>query len=203
VPRSKRNWFAVNVRVNPLEGGGGPLDGGYELSSRMEAQVDDPALGYLVTLVVNAHEGRVVCESVTVHQRDNGPPVTGSSLRAVVVDGYVQLVIGAPAVVMKPIERTEESVTYRLLSGEELADVAGRGARRTADETLPAVVQVYRQALMDADPRVRSSPTATVARRLNYSRGHAARLVSQARTRGLLGPARRGRAGERQAPKVA
>lgn len=61
-------------------------------------------------------------------------------------------------------------------------------APRVDDELLSQVAAIYRGA-----PR---SPTKTVGARLGYSRAHAGRLVMEARSRGLLGPARGTTAGE-------
>jgi hypothetical protein len=68
--------------------------------------------------------------------------------------------------------------------------------RRPTADVLPKVAQIYRAALASDDEFEREAPTAAVAKRLNYSRGHASRLVSAARKQGLLGEARRGRSGE-------
>jgi hypothetical protein len=59
---------------------------------------------------------------------------------------------------------------------------------------LGSVAREYRRAL--ANPQTRRRATQTVANKLGYERGHITRLLTEARKLGLLGPARRGQAGE-------
>ena len=74
-----------------------------------------------------------------------------------------------------------------------------RGARRPrrgsplTDSNLRQVADLYRAALDRGDP-----PTQTVADAMHVARSTAARWVAAARERELLGPALRGRAGERR-----
>jgi hypothetical protein len=73
----------------------------------------------------------------------------------------------------------------------------GQGTRRSRSgspltaEHLSEVAERYRKALKQGLP-----PTQTVADEMHAARSTAARWVAKARERGLLGPARRGRAGE-------
>lgn len=71
---------------------------------------------------------------------------------------------------------------------------AAQRQHRPTQETLPEVAAAYREAL--EDPTTARAPTAHVGRKLNYSRGHAAKLVGLAREAGLLGPALGTKAGE-------
>jgi hypothetical protein len=72
-----------------------------------------------------------------------------------------------------------------------------RDARRphrgspVTDENLRQVAKLYRAAIKRGDP-----PTETVAETMHIARSTAARWVTRARERKLLGPALRGRAGE-------
>jgi hypothetical protein len=68
---------------------GQPLGGGVELVVDATFDIDDPELSYLVALQVVAHEGRLACKTLTVSQRDGGPPVTGQGLRAVTIETYL------------------------------------------------------------------------------------------------------------------
>jgi hypothetical protein len=76
----------------------------------------------------------------------------------------------------------------------ELANLARpeRG-KRISDEFLRQVADVYRYALGRG-----LAPTAAVGEAFNYSRSTAGRWIVEARRRGLLGPAIRGRAGEKE-----
>lgn len=94
-----------------------------------------------------------------------------------------------------------EGGVARFPTPEESADFYGRytgNARRPrrgspiTDKNLSDVADLYRAALRRGDP-----PTQKVAEEMHVARSTAARWVSAARKRGLLGPAMRGRAGER------
>ena len=65
-----------------------------------------------------------------------------------------------------------------------------RGSPITEDNLLE-VARVYREAVKHGDP-----PTQAVADGMNVARSTAARWVAAARTRGLLGPAMRGKGEE-------
>jgi hypothetical protein len=205
--KPKRDLSRVQITGHPVDigrgPGGGPLEGGLRLTRELPFDVDDPEMPYLMTLVVRAQEGKLVCGEATIRQRLDGPPVTGAVLRSVVVDSYLRLIrqgLSEPArfggmVLIREVATTSESRIYEPPSQEDLVALSRTEHRRTSlDEMLPRVANAYREAL--ADPVDAFAPTLSVARRLYVSRGHAARLVSQARKAGLLGPARRGIAGE-------
>ena len=182
--------------------GGGPLEGGLLLLNGFEALIDDPSISFLVTLDVLALGGRLAASAVTVRRRAEGGPVTGSALRAVTVERYLQqtrdrLAKSSPPLVGKVRESQAGWRRWSPPSKAEWADFAdGQRRRRRPEETLPAVAAAYREALASDDWEIRRAPTAEVGRRLNFSRGHAARLVSKSRKAGLLGPASQGRSGE-------
>lgn len=194
----------VGSPVDAEKEGGGPLDGGLLLLQRFTADVDDRSLDCLVTLTIRAYRRRLAVESVIVRPRDPGaPPVTGTVLRALTLDAYVQearrVIEETPGLfLLASVSNTSEhAVTWNLPSEEDLRSFeTGQRRRRSTQELLPQVADVYRAALADRDPRVRAAPTEEVGLRLHFSRGHAARLVTAARKAGLLGPASRGRAGE-------
>ena len=77
--------------------------------------------------------------------------------------------------------------------GRVIGGVQGRRARKDSHgpEHFAEVAQVYRDALACQVP----SPTRQIALRFNVSRSTAAKWVSEARRRGLLGPTRQGVAG--------
>jgi hypothetical protein len=76
------------------------------------------------------------------------------------------------------------------------ATVHSQRGKRLSNELLAQVADTYRDALSRG-----LSPTDTVAADFPTSRSTAGRWVMEARRRGLLGPAVRGRAGEQQPPK--
>jgi hypothetical protein len=167
--------------------------------------IDDPNLAYILTLSIRAQRRRLVCGAVTVRQREGSGPVTGSALRSLPLESYVTLVrrnllrssaAGRSLLLVQEIDRTSSTVSFEpptidAIRGQEVAE-----RRRPLSQTLPEVATVYRRAL--ADPDDVHAPTAAVALHFHYSRGHAARLVSQARKLGHLGDARPGVGGEVQ-----
>jgi hypothetical protein len=80
-------------------------------------------------------------------------------------------------------------------------------------DLLKTAAELYREAvswreLAKDDPSIdpdgwRRAPTAYVAHKLGYHRGHAGRLLTEARALNYLGPAKPGSAGERPARRVA
>lgn len=141
-------------------------------------------------MVVGAQDGRLACEWLRLDQRRCGPPVGTDALRSVTVEAYLdavrrQLLGSGSPLLLAPVEGTPGA--FEPPTDEQ---------RRPLLDTLPLVASLYREALRSADPRVAKAPTAYVAECLHYSRGHAARLVTQARTEGLLGMARGRRPGE-------
>ena len=181
--------------------GHGPLEGGLRLTQGVTFDVDDPALDFLVTMSVCAHQGRLACSQITISQRVGGPSVNGRGLRTVVVDAYVRLIrdwLSDPngqgqLLLVAEVGRSDDAVFFEAPNIKVLAEFsAAQRRRRPLSETLPLVADTYRGALAKGD----IAPTEAVGRYFHYSRGHAARLVSEARKAGFLGPARRGAAGE-------
>jgi hypothetical protein len=91
---------------------------------------------------------------------------------------------------------TPEDAPVQVVRKATPEEVREARRRRPRSETLPLVVEEYRKALDDPDPAVRRAPTQAVADRLGFKRGHVSRLLSAARTEGLLGAASPGVAGE-------
>jgi len=185
------------------EEGGGPLDGGLLLVNRMTVSIDDPAVPYDIDLTVAAVGGALAAEAVTLRRRADGPAVTGTALRGLVVDTYISRVredLGQVAGGFLLTRVTASGKGVRTRRGASTADVEAFDAaqRRDGPPLTPALVAAYyREALASDDDKVRRAPTAAVGRWLLVHRGHAARMVGRARAEGHLGPARPGRAGER------
>jgi hypothetical protein len=185
------------------EEGGGPLDGGLWVANRFSATVDDPAMPYLVTLTLGAHDRRLATESITLTMRTGGAPITATSLRALKVDAYVARIRAELSTLqggLRLMRRTDGEGTTAW-SGVPEHDwprfETSQSRRRRPEDTLPEVARAYREALGHQDSYIAAAPTQYVADELHYSRGHAARLVVKARKAGLLDPAPGpGRAGE-------
>ncbi|MEU8252208.1 hypothetical protein [Nonomuraea sp. NPDC048916] len=146
------------------------------------SEVHDISSPYRLTLKIEVRDGAPECRQFVITADADAPPITGVVLRSIPLATYV--------------ETTLEKITNR--RGDALEELrAERGRRRQPkSDVLPRVVEAYRLALADPDPVVRKAPTQAVADRLHYQRGHVSRLLSEARRLGMLGPARRGRAGE-------
>lgn len=194
--RSRRDLRPIRVTVHQTnlgsgtpEEGGGELGGGLVLLNRVTVDVSDPVVpDHRITITVAASEGRIVCESLTVSRVGTGPIVTATVMRKVPVDAYL----------LRAREELVTGTTY--ISRGQAASCRGVGPEEIGDRRggvpLSRVAALYRDALADPSPRTHRAPTAAVAGWLDISRGHASRLVSQARREGLLGAASHGQAGE-------
>lgn len=78
----------------------------------------------------------------------------------------------------------------------DLAQPERRTRFNDKDALLREVVRIYRQAFASHDPK----PRKAVAIELNYEPTYVAKLLVEARKKGMLGPAHVGRAGERSTP---
>lgn len=200
-----RSSHNVSVQID------GPIDeenwvnlgGDLWLRGHFTAEIDDPGLKYLVTLTVGAQNGRLVAEEISVRSRQASSPVTTSSLRTITVDAYLGIVrrellaLEGAFLIVRKKDVTREISSWGSVDPadwKEFDKVQSR--RRSTTETLPKVARLYREALESPDAGIAASPTKYVAEHLPCHRGHASRLVNQARAVGLLGSARRGMAGE-------
>jgi len=208
-PRLTRDADAVQVVIHPggrlgrgtEAEGGGPLRGGLTLMNRFRAVISDPEVPCEITLTVGARDGWLACESVTLAAKDGGPAVTGAALRGITLALYMQRVrqelgeAGGGGIINKLVDRTETVVVYeppdlQELDGLDFAQI--RRAVKAAKITPEMVASAYREAQASPDPGKNRRPTAAAAERLGISRGHASRLLTEARRKGLpgLGPTR-------------
>jgi hypothetical protein len=199
---------AVTIIPPPPEtsfgGGGGALEGDLELVEGFRAEIADPELGCDLSLTIRARNRRLSIERAVFSLREDGLPLTGTSLRSAPLDAYLQAVrqsleeLGDRLLVRIQTRSPNALVPYLTRPTEEDWQRFDAEHRRNhhSSELLPLAADAYRGALASPDPTVFRSPTAEVGRRLHRSRGHAARLVAMAREAGFLGPAFRGRAGE-------
>lgn len=179
------------------------MEGGLVLLRRFTAQIKDPDLDFEIEISVCAHRRRLVVERVTVQRHTGGEPVTGTACRRLTLDAYLQKIrrhLGETSgsfLIAQIREPAARSTRWSPPDPQQWSESETAQRRRMpVDQTLPRVAEVYRAALADPDFGVAQAPTLEVAIRLHYSRGHAARLVSEARKAGLLGPAAPGKAGE-------
>lgn len=187
--------------------GGGSLGGDLELSNRFSVDIDDPACPFLVSLVVAAREQRLVVEQVTVTCKPDGPPVTSTAIRSVLLDSYLGLIrtnlqgLHGGLLIMGS-ERAANYVKRSPVDASSWGDFAVTMRRRRSNgEAVREAARLYQEALGSLDPAIARAPTKYVGKRLHYDRGHASRLITQARKNGLLAPAFKGRAGEHHSSK--
>lgn len=204
-PRSARDASAIKVEIHAAgigsgrpEEGGGPLRGGLTLMNRFTADITDPGSPHDVTIVVAARDGWLACEALTIRARSGGEPVTGVTLRSVLLGLYMQRVrtelvraLGGMLIVKK--EEHRAYITYGMPANPaewEQFDIAQ--LRRATRLTPELAAEAYREALASPDPDQRGRPTVAAAEKLGVSRGHVSRLITEARKKGIegLGPGR-------------
>ena len=208
-PRVARDISAIEVEIKSgnigrglPEEGGGPLRGGLTLMNRFEAVIHDPDVPFGITMRVGAYDGWMVCEAITVSEKDEGTPVSAAVLRSLALSLYMQRIreeLGryrGGGLLWKEAGRTEHTVGYDLpvMPGEwESLDFAQvRRAVHTTKITTQMAADAYLAALASPDRAQNQRPTAAAAEKLGASRGHISRLLSQARREGIagLGPQR-------------
>lgn len=163
---------------------------------------DPPCMVRLDVIIDTEIRTPVVRELIMERQEQTpaGPPITASLLRRVTLDELLRRMLldvqerivsldrqGYTGVFQ--LARDAESGSTVAYGGRRLAPTSGRD-RRTADEKLRQVADVYRAAMAAGKP-----PTKAVAEQLHYKRAHAGRLVMQARRASYLGPTVKGKAG--------
>jgi hypothetical protein len=142
-------------------------------------------------------DGTGYCRALEVRPRGKGAAVTSESLR-ISVPKLTKQAVALAARLYPPNEGFKFVSTPPDAAAAFYEDYT-KDARRPrrgsplTDSNLRQVADLYRAALKRGDP-----PTQTVADELHVARSTAARWVTKARERNLLGPSLRGRAGERE-----
>lgn len=163
-------------------------------SYQVEAGPDlpgEPPLELLLTVVIE--DGRPVIDEMHVKRVEGAPGISVALLRRLPLRFLLAKM--PPLAVQTVGPGHAVSVTEK--GAERLQRIWHRGPggrRRSADDVssrLAEVAAIYRGALLAAKP-----PTKAVAEGLSVSQSYAGKLVMQARTKGLLGPTTKGRAGE-------
>lgn len=217
--------FTLRLQAGKLGRGGGVVQGGAVLLGPYRVAVDDPELDADLELQVDAYDGRLAVSELVLRRRAGRPAPTATTLRRVALDSYLarslaelppgQLGSGRslddPS---KPVPTEDDEPTPNTrvspARGQQQRQPARQARRVTPRPRDPAerlqllqeVVKLYRHALQlppEGDPDGwRRKPTEYVARRVHLSRGHVGRLLTEARTEGLLAPALPGQAGEEE-----
>lgn len=171
----------------------------YAIPRRIHATAVEEELGLDLDLEIDVGDrGETRCRRVDVRAPDGGD-VTGETLRRIPLAHLAGVVLATAA--WKVTGPTTMQTGMARSERVEFYERHARGARRPrqgtpiADDTLRQVAGLYRAAYERGDP-----PTQTVADEMHVARSTAARWVTRARERELLGPALRGRAGEKGQP---
>jgi hypothetical protein len=150
--------------------------------------------GYTVRMLAGVGQRGPGALKVIIEQprAEDGDPVTMNVLRTITVDRIIREALSQ---LSQPVIDAEAETgipgAFRVEEGGQVyvqeAPTPGRG-RRTTDERLARVAEIYLVALAEGKP-----PVNAVAAELPASRSTAGRLVGQARKAGLLTPTTRGR----------
>lgn len=143
---------------------------GYDLELDVTAE---PAVG--------ERAGHLFCQSLTVRQREGGPPVTSEGIRAVPIATLVRQVASTEFLAIEEANDNAFALSDRTLDDQAVARIKREGP---TDEALRWVAFAYRIALVLGEP-----PTRAVEKGLRLPRSTAGRWVSLARERGYLGEA--------------
>jgi len=163
----------------------------------MVAEIDGPAIPYLLRLTIAVVHGKPICTSLTAERRPGGPPVTRRGLNSLPVDKLVRLAAADSAMTATTGDGWR---SYDLLNDpgaaallRELGPRRGRrGDPGARVELIGKVVAAYRDLLAAGI----GQPKPAIARELAISVSYVSALLADARRQGLLGPAIPGRAGE-------
>lgn len=176
------------------------LESRYAIPRRFRAAAW-PIEGHRVHLAIEVDDsGAPSCRELKLEPLEQSGHVTAATLRAVAIDKLMRLAVAEAMQegdlqadgAFEPQERTTSA------GRDAFYERYRRGARRPrrgsplTDENLQQVAELYRAAVKRGDP-----PTETVSEQLHIARSTAGRWVAAARKRGLLGPATRGKGGER------
>lgn len=149
-----------------------------------------------IEVVVELRHGVPQCRALTVRSTDEGHEVLSRHLRAVKVEDWITTGVAMAATYVvssdehgmhtRDAQSNEEQVEATI---RQLRD-ARRRPRRGTDNRLREVAEVYRASI------VTGTPTAEVAAHFDVAHRTATLYVKQARDRGFLGAATKGKAGE-------
>ncbi|WP_072687799.1 hypothetical protein [Rhodococcus marinonascens] len=137
--------------------------------------------GYDVDAMLTVTEaGKPEVRSLTVVQRDGGPPVTGTALRSIAIQSVVRQFVKQQIEIEHGIEAGAEVVALGLLSTSEARQLKKLGPQ---PETIEQVARVYRLAEFMSD-----APTKAIEDAFEVSRSTAGAWIGRARAAGLIAP---------------
>lgn len=175
------------------QGDGPALPAEFSFRIELEREAEAPLLVGLGFEVGKA--GHVRCIGVSLQPR--GGEVAPDDLRRVRLEQLKAIAIQAVALKVETTDKGWKGSPLDTAASADELEAVVKGARKPrsgnliTEAQLDQVATIYRRALLDGKP-----PTAEVAARMNIARSTAGRWVMKARERGLLGPAKRGSAGE-------
>src|SRR3954447_8841818 len=108
----------IDIGSGTAEEGGGPLEGNLVLANRATVGIDDPAVPFDIELTVAAVNRTLAAEDIRLRRRGNGPAVTSTVLRGLVIDTYLARIredaarVGGGFWILKVTEQTPTSTTY-------------------------------------------------------------------------------------------
>lgn len=167
------------------------------LPTRWRCLFKNTGLRASVELSIAIESGRIVCERFVMTREPGGPPVTTLELRSVPVAALLELsakrriVAKGRSVGIVPTNDESREVGNR---ADKVIRQLRPSKRPRGDrgEVLREVSALYREALARKDP----APRKAIGLEMGLSPGYVAQLLSEARAKGILGPATAGRAGE-------
>ena len=164
------------------------------LPDRIEAIATSPSWRADVTVTIAVEDGSALVDEVRIHRHPGAESITASTLRAIPVATIARHAVDVAAM---PAHFDGGRLSIQLLGSDGLTgagsaepdEVPRRRARLSPEQRndlLRKVASAYRESLtLSENPR----PAVHVAKSLGYSSSHARKLIHEARTEGILGPA--------------
>lgn len=183
-----------------------PLGEGLAIPSRIDASTVVADLPVHLEITIELEEGRPVCTELRCRQREGGPPITGTLLRdlkiATLVAQTTQHVAlrlmwrngrweGVHALSEDPDREYEDALSALAAEYRSVVRRPKRG-QRWSDDHFKEIARLYREKLKSGS----RSPNRDLANALQFEASTVSKWVMEARRRGFLGPAERGKAGE-------
>jgi hypothetical protein len=135
--------------------------------------------------------GHFVCDRLTIHRREDGPPVTTEGLRQIAINAFVRVAVESHRMRVGPREYDGQTSSWKLTwAGPIALSERARAGGGPSEEDLRAVADVYQLAHVTG-----AAPTKTVMHRLGLPRSTASRWIRMARERDFLPPATPRKAG--------
>jgi hypothetical protein len=162
------------------------------LPERIEATATSDSWPGEALLVIVIESGKAIVDEVRLSRPPSGPAVTSEALRAVPVASIMRHAVSVAAI---PARDENGQLSIEIIGPDGSAQpVAGvekllprrrpRQSKSQRRQLLTKVAETYREALDRS-----AHPGVYVAEILGYSGSHARKLIHDARTEGLLGPA--------------